>query len=96
MTLGLAFSAAMASSVVVVSLVMRGESARIPRSAAYDLVDISIINCSSDVLGFFIPVVVLVEPRVGNGIYIDMSRNLGRWFPIVIVEVVHVFGKGGV
>ena len=55
-----------------------------------------IINCYSDILGFFLPVVVLVEPRVGDGVYIDMSRNSGRWFPIVIVVVVGVFGKGEV
>ena len=62
----------------------------------YDLVDISIINCSSDVLEFFLLVVVLVEPRVSDGIYINMSRDSERWFPIVIVVVVHVFDKGGV
>ena len=41
--------------------------------------DISIINCSSEILGFFLPVVVLVEPRVSDGIYVD--RDSGRWFP---------------
>ena len=62
----------------------------------YDLVDISIINCSSDLLRFFLPAVVLVEPGVDDGVYIDMSRDFGRWFPIVIVVVVCVLGKGGV
>ena len=47
-------------------------------------------------MGLFLPVIVLVEPRVGDGIYIDISRDLGRWFPIVIVVVVSIFGKGGV
>ena len=62
----------------------------------YGLVDVLIINCSSDILELFLPVVVLVEPRVSDGVYIDMSRDLGRRFPIVIVVVVSVFGKEGV
>ena len=62
----------------------------------YDLVNVLIVNCPSDILGFFLLVVVLVEPRVGDGIYIDMSRDLGGWLPIVIVVMVSVFGKGGV
>ena len=60
------------------------------------MVDVLIVDCSSDVLGLFLPVIVLVEPRVGDGIYIDMSRDSGRWFSIVIVVAVSVFGKGGV
>ena len=47
-------------------------------------------------MGLFLPVVVLVEPRVDDGIYIDMSRDPGRWLPIVIVVAVSVFGEGGV
>ena len=47
-------------------------------------------------MGLFLPVIVLVEPRVGNGVYVDMPRDLGRWFPIVIVMAVSVFGEGGV
>ena len=62
----------------------------------YDLVDVSIVDCSSNVLKLFLPVIVLVEPRVGDGIYVDMSRDLGRWFPIVIVVAASVFGEGEV
>ena len=62
----------------------------------YDSVDVSIVDCSSDVLGLFLPVIVLVELRVSDGVYIDMFRDSGRWFPIVIVVAVSVFGKRGV
>ena len=60
------------------------------------MVDVLIINCPSNVLGFFLPVIVLVEPRVSDSIYIDMSRDSGGWFPIVIVVVASVFGEGEV
>ena len=61
----------------------------------YDLVDISIVNSFSDVLEFFFPVIALVEPRVSDGIYVDMLRDLGRWFPIMIIVTIHIFGKEG-
>ena len=57
------------------------------------MVDVSIVDCSSDVLGLFLPVIVLVEPRVGDGIYIDMSRDSERWLSIVIVVVVSILAK---
>ena len=74
----------------------RGSGRNKPGATVYDLVNVLIVNCPSDILGFFLLVVVLVEPRVGDGIYIDMSRDLGGWLPIVIVVMVSVFGKGGV
>ena len=55
-----------------------------------------ISNSSSDVLRFFLSVVVLVEPRVSDGSYVDISRDLGRWFPIMIVVMIDIFGKGGI
>ena len=55
-----------------------------------------IANGPSDVLEFFFPVIVLIEPRVSDSIYIDMLRDLGRWFSVMVVMVICIFGEKGV
>ena len=65
-------------------------------ATAYNSIDVLIVNCPSDVLEFFFPVIVLVETRASDGIYVDMSRDSGGWFPIMIIVAGSVFGKGGV